>query len=75
MKTEKIKQEIDRLSISQRLLLAQHIWDSIAKENDKLPMPQWQKTELDKRHEQYKQGELSLHDWQDVHKHIRAKGK
>jgi chaperonin cofactor prefoldin len=34
-------------------------------------MPEWQKSELQKRYMQYQQGELELHDWQDVHEELR----
>ena len=37
MHPETIAQEIDKLSISQKLLLTQDIWDSIAREGHKLP--------------------------------------
>ncbi|MFH2124407.1 MAG: addiction module protein [Pseudomonadota bacterium] len=53
------------------MLLAQDIWDAIALENDKLPLPEWQKSELDKRYNQYKQGKLELFDWQEVHNQLR----
>ncbi len=46
MEPDKIASEIKRLSLSQKLILAQDIWDSIALESGKLPMPEWQKSEL-----------------------------
>ncbi|MCF8130048.1 MAG: addiction module protein [Deltaproteobacteria bacterium] len=63
MEPNKIASEINRLSLPQRLILAQDIWDSIALESGKLSMPDWQKNELEKRHGQYKQGKMELHDW------------
>ncbi len=71
MEPAEIADEIKMLSIPQRLLLAQDIWDAIALENDKLPLPEWQKSELDKRYNQYKQGKLELFDWQEVHNQLR----
>jgi hypothetical protein len=38
MEPDKIVDEIKRLHISQRLILAQDTWDSIALEGGKLPM-------------------------------------
>jgi len=75
MDPEKIVAEINRLSITQRLLLAQDIWDSIARQSDSLPMPQWQKKELDKRYEHYQQGTVKTHDWRTVHDALRAQHK
>ena len=75
MKSEKIKQEINKLNLAEKLLLVEDIWDSIAQSNSELPMPEWQKLELDKRYKEYKAGKLNLHDWQSVHEGIRNKNK
>jgi putative addiction module component (TIGR02574 family) len=73
MEPDKIASEIKKLSLPQKLLLAQDIWDSIALERGKLPMPEWQKSELERRYNQYKQGNLALHDWREVHEELRNK--
>ncbi len=70
-----IKAEINKLSLSQKLILAQDIWDFIALEGNKLPLPEWQKNELEKRYDQYKQGTMELYDWQEVHHALREKYK
>lgn len=71
MLPDEIVSEINKLSIPQRLILAQDIWDSIALESGNLSMPEWQKKELDRRYSQYKQGKAALHDWQEVHEGLR----
>lgn len=71
MDANKIADKIKLLSISQRLLLAQDIWDTIAMESDRLPMPEWQKHELDRRYALYKQDKTELHDWQKIHHQLR----
>ena len=73
MSSEQIKDEISRLGLSEKLLLVEDIWDSIAASNSEIPMPMWQKQELDKRYEEYKEGKLELHDWEDIHKGLRDK--
>ncbi len=73
MRSEQIKDEISRLGLSEKLLLVEDIWDSIAASNSEIPMPMWQKQELDKRYEEYKKGKLELHDWEDIHKGLRDK--
>ncbi len=75
MEPDKITAEIIRLSLPQKLILAQDIWDSIALYNDKLPMPNWQKNELTKRYAQYKQGDMELHGWLEVHEELRERHK
>ena len=75
MRPHEIKQIIDKLNLAEKLLLIEDVWDSIAQSNSELPMPEWQKRELNKRYKEYKAGELNLHDWQSVHEDIRNKYK
>ncbi len=75
MKSNAIIKEIDKLSLSEKLILVEDIWDSIARNNAVLPMPEWQKIELDKRYSDYKTGKLRLHDWEGVHEELRKKHK
>ena len=75
MKANAIIKEIDKLSLSEKLILVEDIWDSIARNNAILPMPEWQKVELDKRYSDYKSAKLSLHDWESLHEELRKKHK
>jgi len=75
MRPDQIKDEIDGLELSEKLILVGDIWDSIATGNAEIPMPEWQKKELDKRYKDYKDGKLELHDWDTVHKDLRDKYK
>jgi len=75
MRTEQIKQEACRLNLSEKLILVEDIWDSIALENSELPLHDWQKKELEERYSEYKKGDLKLHKWDDVHKNLRESQK
>lgn len=75
MRAEEIRRKIDRLELSEKLLLVGDIWDSIAESNAEIPMPEWQKKELDRRYLEYKEGKLELHDWKTVHEELREKYK
>ena len=75
MKPEEIKVEINSLELSEKLLLVADVWDSIAASNFELPMPDWQKKELDRRYQEYKRGKLELHDWKATYKELRGKYK
>ena len=75
MRTEELIKEIEKLDLSEKLVLVEEIWDSIALSNSELPMPDWQKRELDKRYKEYKSGKLSLHEWRKVHEELRDKYK
>ncbi|MBS1257253.1 MAG: hypothetical protein MAG551_00290 [Candidatus Scalindua arabica] len=75
MRSNEIIKEIDNLGLSEKLILVEDIWDSIARSNSELPMPEWQKAELDKRYSDYKNKKLNLHDWEGVHDELRNKYK
>ena len=75
MRPEEIKQKIKRLGLSEKLLLIEDVWDSIALENNVLPISEWQKNELDARYNSYKDGKQNLHDWASVHENLRQKFK
>lgn len=71
MKPDEIAREIDKLGLSERLILVERIWDDIARNNAILPLPEWQKLELDKRYSEYKNENLQLHDWEGVHQNLK----
>ena len=71
MKPEQIIEEINGLELSEKLMLVEDIWDSIATDNLEIPMPKWQKIKLDERYKEYEEGKLKLHDWEEVHKNLR----
>ena len=71
MRSEQIKEQISRLGLSEKLLLVEDIWDSIAQDNDDIPLPEWQKQELDRRYREFEKGDLELHDWKSVHENLR----
>ena len=75
MKPKEIKAEIDRLDLSEKLLLVEDIWNSIVANNAELPLADWQIMQLDKRYADYEQGNTGLHDWQSLHKELREKYK
>ena len=47
--------------------------EEIKSEVSKLAL--WQKQELDRRYNDYKENKLKLHDWKDVHAGLRDKYK
>jgi putative addiction module component (TIGR02574 family) len=72
MEPNEIIAEIEKLELSEKILLVEDIWDSIAKANSNLPMPEWQKKELDKRKIEFQDKKLELKDCKTVHQEIRA---
>jgi len=62
-----ISKEVAQLEMSEKFLLVEEIWDSIALNNPKLPISSQQKQELDQSYVSYQTGKESLKDWQAVH--------
>ena len=75
MRPEEIKNEINRMNLSQKLNLVQDIWNSIAESSSNIPVPEWQKSELDRRYKEYSDGKLGLYDWKTVHSDLRERHK
>jgi len=71
MRAEELESEIRKLDVSERLLLVEEIWDEIARSNEELPLPEWQKKELDKRLEAYDRGEIETIEWHHVHEDLK----
>ncbi|WP_045218060.1 addiction module protein [Desulfonatronum thioautotrophicum] len=75
MDTVHIENEIAKLNISERLHLIMNAWDTLAKDHNLLPMPEWQKKELERRYQEYQRGDLEMYDWQTAHEELRNKYK
>lgn len=73
MQTEKLRSAIEKLEISEKLILVEEVWDDIAKSNKQLPLPEWQKRELSKRLSAYDRGEIETKDFHQVHDALRSK--
>jgi putative addiction module component (TIGR02574 family) len=60
------------LPIAQRLELVEMLWDSIAATPDAVPMPQWQRDELDRRKADYEKHPESGVSWDEARKRSRG---
>jgi putative addiction module component (TIGR02574 family) len=49
MTSKALLEEILRLPLSERLVLVEEVWDSIAASPEDVPIPEWHKPELDRR--------------------------
>ncbi|MFC1508627.1 addiction module protein [Candidatus Omnitrophota bacterium] len=70
MSTIDIREEIKRLNVTERISLAEEIWDSIAENQEPIPVTQAQKDELDKRLESFSSSPETGSSWQDVKNRI-----
>jgi putative addiction module component (TIGR02574 family) len=62
--------ELETLPVPERLQLVEDLWDSIARSNAEIPIPQWQKDELDRRKTNYLRNPDSGRTWDQVKQHI-----
>ena len=58
------------LSVPQRLQLVEDLWDSIAAVPDSVPVPEWQKEELDRREVEHLQNPAAVLSWEEVKERI-----
>ena len=63
-------QELETLSVPERVQLVEDLWDSIARSNAQLPVPQWQKDELARRKQNYRRNPASGQTWGEVKESI-----
>lgn len=64
--------EIRELSLAERLLLVEEIWDSIAEETDACELTDEQQQELDSRIAAHKDNPKAGASWDEVKARIRA---
>ena len=58
------------LSCAERLQLVEDLWDSIAKEADQIPVPEWQVEEVERIRIKAEQNPESLETWDSVNEWI-----
>jgi putative addiction module component (TIGR02574 family) len=68
------KADILRLSVSERIQLAQDIWDSIVEVPDSVPLTDEQKAELDRRLEAYHKNPNVGSPWSVVRERFKSRG-
>ena len=60
------------LGVTERLELVSALWDSIAKEPSKLPIPEWQREELARRDAEYQDNPSIAISWKEAKLQIRG---
>ena len=64
---------LEGLSVAERMLLVEQIWDSIAAEQESLPLTQAQKDELDRRLAAYEADPTAGSTWEEVKARLQGK--
>jgi putative addiction module component (TIGR02574 family) len=63
---------IDRLSVAERILLVEEIWDSIAAEPEQVPLTEAQKQDLQRRLAAYQADPKAGSSWEEVKARLRG---
>jgi putative addiction module component (TIGR02574 family) len=64
--------DVDQLSVAERILVVQRIWDSIADQEASVPVTDAQREELDRRLEGYSSSPGEGATWDEVKSRLRA---
>lgn len=62
---------IFELPLADQLELVEELWDHIAASNQSIPVPQWQRDELDRRKQSFSKNPQSAISWDDAREQIR----
>ena len=65
--------ELLELKPKEKLRLLEILWDSLAATPEAVPVHDWQKAELDRRHDRFKKNPKTGIPWEEAKKRIRAK--
>ncbi len=58
--------EIKKLSVSEKILIVEEIWDSIARESEYPELTEAQRKELNRRIDSYHAGSFEGRTWEDI---------
>ncbi len=61
------------LSPAEKLQLVEDLWDDLASNPEDLPIHDWQKEEVDRRHANRKNSPASRLSWEEMMRQIRAR--
>ncbi len=62
--------ELSQLSLHEKLMMMERLWDELSRSEADVPVPQWHKDLLDEREEKINSGEAKFIDWEDAKKQI-----
>jgi len=65
--------DFSQLSVDERILLAQELWESVHDEAQAKPIPADQRAELDRRLAELESGEVQGIPWEAVRRQLRSR--
>ncbi|OGH61060.1 MAG: addiction module protein [Candidatus Lindowbacteria bacterium RIFCSPLOWO2_12_FULL_62_27] len=66
-------QDLTSLSVAERIQLVADLWDSIARTPAKVPVPMWQKKELDRRKARFLKNPGSGMTWEQFKRSVNGR--
>lgn len=72
MNNSTIQDEIEQLDVAERILLAEEIWNSVAAEQERVPITNAQKNELERRINAYQHSPRKGSTWTEVNDKIKS---
>jgi putative addiction module component (TIGR02574 family) len=58
--------DLSKMTVNEKLDLINKIWDTITPEQPPMPVPEWLKKELDRRHEEFLRDPSQAIDWKEA---------
>ena len=69
---KRLSAQLAHLSMPEKILLVEDLWDDIVAHPEKVPVPEWQKAELDHRKSDHKKNPRASSVWENVKKRIQS---
>ena len=66
-----VLEQVRQMSLHEKLLVMEAIWDEISREEGTLEVPQWHKDLFDEREGQVADGQAQFIDWEEAKKQIK----
>ena len=57
---------LDEMSASEKLLILEELWDNVAEQPSDVPVPDWQRRELEQRYQEYLSNPSAGSSWPEV---------
>ena len=73
--TEELRNQINELSIAEKILLVEEIWDSIANEEQSFDLTDTQKHTVVKRSNDFKNNSTIGRSWEEIRDEVVGKSK
>jgi hypothetical protein len=70
---ESVALPLDRMTIAEKLMAMEALWDNLCRDETQIPVPDWHKELLDERRRQVESGEATFADWETAKARIRER--